>query len=79
MHCFYIAPPADGLAAYTEKEGCADLLCRFLDLLTREDAADADWAAAAGNDTALRLVRNGVLTSFGSDGLKAMPAGGTNE
>ena len=73
------ARPADGLAAYTEKEGCADLLCRFLDLLTREDAADADWAAAAGNDTALRLVRNGVLTSFGSDGLKAMPAGGTNE
>ena len=64
------ARPADGLAAYAEKEGCADLLCRFLNLLTNEGTADTDWAAAAGNDISLWLARNGILASFGSDELK---------
>ena len=73
------ARPADGLAAYTEKEGCADLLCRFLNLLTRDGVTDADWAAAAGNDAALRLVRDGALTSFGSNELTETPAAGTAE
>lgn len=62
--------PVDGLAAYSETGGCADLLCCFLNLLTYEDTEDTDWAAASGNDISLWLARNGILSSFGSDGLK---------
>ena len=61
--------PVDGLAAYAEEGGCAGLLCRYLDLLTRADAGEADWTAAAGNDSALRLAKDGVLSSFGNDRL----------
>ncbi len=61
--------PADGLAAYAEKGGCAELLCRFLDLITRSEASEADWQAAAGDECALRIVRNGTLTSLGNDRL----------
>ena len=62
--------PVDGLAAYSETGGCADLLCCFLNLLTYEGTEDTDWAAASGNDISLWLARNGILSSFGSDGLK---------
>ncbi|MBQ6513528.1 MAG: hypothetical protein IJI09_02295 [Clostridia bacterium] len=62
--------PVDGLAAYSETGGCADLLCCFLNLLTYEGTEDTDWAAASGNEISLWLARNGILSSFGSDGLK---------
>ena len=37
--------------------------------MPRADAGEADWAAAAGNDSALRLAKDGVLSSFGNDRL----------
>ena len=46
------------------------MLCCFLNLLTYEGTEDTDWAAASGNDISLWLARNGILSSFGSDGLK---------
>lgn len=58
--------PADGMTAYAEEGGCADLLCRFLPLLTRPDATDREWSAAAGDDTALWLAREGKLISLGN-------------
>ena len=63
------AQPADGLAAYADKGGCAELLCRFLKLITRADAAEADWQAAAGDECALWIARNGTLTSLGNSRL----------
>ena len=60
---------ADGLAAYTQEGGCADLLCRFLSLLTGTEAGEAGWQAAAGDGTTLWLAKDGTLRTFGS-GLK---------
>ena len=67
--------PVDGLAAYTEEGGCADLLCRYLDLLTCMDTADTDWAAAAGDDCALWVAKDGKLVSLGNDKLTMTAAG----
>ena len=66
--------PVDGLAAYADGEGCADLLCRYLSLLTRSGATDTEWSEAAGNDGALWLARNGVLSSMGNDRLTVVNA-----
>ena len=71
------ARPVDGLVAYSDREGCAKLLCRFLDLLTRDDPADEEWNAAAGEDCALWLVRNGILTSMGNGQLTVVHAAET--
>ena len=68
--------PADGLTALSAEEGCAELLNRFLDLLTREDGTEAEWKAAAGNDCALWLAKEGVLASLGN-GLLTVTAGGS--
>ncbi len=61
--------PVDGLAAYTDEGGCAALLCRFLNLITRADPTEEEWQTAAGNHCALWIVRSGALVSLGKDGL----------
>lgn len=63
------AQPVDGLAAYAEEGGCATLLGRFLNCLTRKDTDEAEWEKAAGNNCTLWLARQGMLTSFGNGGL----------
>jgi hypothetical protein len=56
------------VAALSDQEGCADLLCRFLTALTGEETSDALWAAAA-DGCALWLVRDGIPESLGNDRL----------
>ena len=65
---------SDGLAACTDRGGCADLLCSLLDSITQEDTGDAEWQAAAGDNCALWLARQGNLVSLGSDLLDIRPA-----
>ena len=62
------------MTAYAEEGGCADLLCRFLPLLTRPDATDREWSAAAGDDTALWLAREGKLISLGNNKMTLVSA-----
>ena len=57
---------ADGLAAYAENGGCAELLGRFLNCITGADATETDWETAAGDDCTLWLARQGMLTTFGN-------------
>ena len=67
--------PADGLAVYTEEGGCGQTLCRFLQALTDADTTEADWKAAAGEDCALWLAKDGRLVSLGNDRLTITAAG----
>lgn len=67
--------PADGLAVYTEEGGCGQMLCRFLHALTHADTTEADWKAAAGDDCALWLAKDGKLVSLGNDRLTITAAG----
>lgn len=66
--------PVDGLAAGTDQGGCAQLLCRFLNLLTDDDASEDEWTTAA-EGCALWLARNGSLKSIGNDMLTLIGEG----
>lgn len=66
--------PVDGLAAYAEEGGCAELLSRFLNCITEAETTEADWTAAAGDDCTLWLAKQGVLSTFGNGKLTVQNA-----
>ena len=66
--------PVDGLAAYAEEGGCAELLSRFLNCITEAETTEADWTAATGEDCTLWLAKQGVLSTFGNGKLTVQNA-----
>lgn len=66
--------PVDGLAAYAEEGGCAELLSRFLNCITEAETTEADWTVAAGDDCTLWLAKQGVLSTFGNGKLTVQNA-----
>ena len=61
------AKPVNGLAVISKQEGCASLLQRFLDCLTREDTAEDQWKESAGEDCAVWTAEGGVLSTPAGD------------